>query len=124
MKIYDQSGISLENQDATIENHFLTHPVIHVGTVCGYKLTDSDQAEKLIRKIVSYSKNHIELDFTGIHKVSVLFCHEFMHRLDSEIQNVWLIPRHYNHNNKLIRPLVSRLRHLREKAWRDSFDQF
>jgi NADH-quinone oxidoreductase subunit L len=111
-----------DNQHLQPESHYTAHPIIHLSTICGQKLADADQARTVIQAVATYDTRWIGLDFTGISTVSEPFCHEFMLRLDTDIANVWLVPQNYHQDNKLVRTLISRIQHLREQVWRNSFD--
>jgi hypothetical protein len=60
----------------------------------------------------------IELDFTGVTRVSTAFSDEFMELVERELPETWLEPRHYGPLcGYLVTRLLSRLKRLREEAW-------
>jgi hypothetical protein len=91
----------------------------------GRILNTKKQAEHVKRAVSAYSRRWVKLDFSGITELSWEFASDFMRLAETELPEVWLVPRNYNRSaEKLVGSLLSRLKRLREQAWRDSYELF
>ncbi len=90
----------------------------------GCRLNTKAQAESVIQAIKASESRWVDLDFSGITELNWEFALEFSHLAETVLpEGIWLVPRNYNYSaNKLIGSLISRLKILREQAWRDSYD--
>ena len=83
------------------------------------------QARCVIRTIAPHRCRRVELDFSDIIGVSGEFTLEFIRLAQMELPEVWLVPRHYDQGSeKLIGPLLSRLKRQREQEWIVSCELF
>lgn len=88
-------------------------------------LNTKTQAVHVKRAVSDYSRRWVTLDFSGITELSLEFVSEFMHLAETELPEVWLVPRNYNRSaENLVGSLLSRLKRLREQAWKDSYELF
>jgi hypothetical protein len=100
-----------------------TSSVLILQQIAGSALVNESQADNVIRTIRTMNKRWIEIDFTGIQEIRMEFVTALMRSIDTEFATAWLVPRHYRPPaHFLVGRLVSRLKRLREEAWRNGFE--
>ncbi len=91
----------------------------------GRLLNTKTQAVHVKGAVSAFSKRWVTLDFSGITELSWEFASEFIHLAETELPEVWLVPRNYNRSaEKLVGSLLIRLKRFRERAWKDSNELF
>jgi hypothetical protein len=101
----------------------MNRPVLLLRDISGDRLKTKAQAQSIIQAIIACAQCWVGLEFSGITELSWEFASEFMYLAEMELPEVWLVPRNYNHSaDKLVGALLSRIKRLREQAWRDSYD--
>lgn len=91
----------------------------------GRILNTKSQTVDVKGAVSAYSRRWVTLDFSDITELSWEFASEFMRLAETELPEVWLVPRNYDRSaEKLVGSLSSRLKRLREQAWRDSYELF
>jgi hypothetical protein len=87
-------------------------------------LDHPNQADELVTTLYTYHHNLIELDFTDVEDIGVVFKESFLQLADNYLQQKWLLPKNYNiHCGRLVHPLLDRLKQQREQAWIDSVEK-